>query len=556
MRHQKERLREMNPNSTNPVFNRLHAILASYHDSRPAVSAQSFDHPGFSEGVGRFDSTHVYQGVQAPDAFLIENWPYHLPQGESQQTTRPRPRFMLSLGGNRLVTFDRWENSKTLPLRHQVLPVRLPLQNLSVADVTRQNVNLPQNFDFRRFAAFSGLVCLTPEEQNDQKKLFLSFAENGARAMLQIGNDVNNSLMFMCVRSSPLIDAKQTEEFNKATSKSPIVISDDRLFSREEHSRYFDKTKIHVASHDSSQQGEPTQTLEEILADMNKLVGLQGIKKQVRSYAAYQNFIRLRRENGIIADEELKLHAVLTGNPGTGKTTVAKMLGRIYHSLGLLSKGHVVKVDRSDLVAGYIGQTAPKVRQAIEQARGGVLFIDEAYALAKKGGSEKDFGAEALEILIQEMSDGEGDIAIIFAGYPREMEGFIQSNPGVRSRISQYHFEDYNPEELFAIARKSANDKGLILSDEVQVFLQEQLKIAFHRKSSDFGNARFVVELLQQAKINMAMRVMSSKSESEITPADLTQLRVDDLQNVLNQIEHRPAAEPEKRVVVQGFFRR
>ena len=188
----------------------------------------------------------------------------------------------------------------------------------------------------------------------------------------------------------------------------------------------------------------PEKTLEELLKDVDDMIGLDNVKKSIHENITYLNFTKLRKEKGFNDGSDISLHSVFTGNPGTGKTTIVKKLGQIYKKMGLLSKGHVFEVDRSVLVGEYIGQTAPKVKKAIDDARGGILFIDEAYSLARSGDDSKDFGKEVIEILIKEMSDGKGDIAIIVAGYPKEMNTFIDSNPGLKSRFSQYfHFDDY-----------------------------------------------------------------------------------------------------------------
>jgi len=173
-------------------------------------------------------------------------------------------------------------------------------------------------------------------------------------------------------------------------------------------------------------------TFEEVVAKLDNLIGLSQIKKKVKEHAQYIQFLKLRKEKGFEEEERINIHSVFIGNPGTGKTTVAKMMGAIYHKMGLLSKGHVHEVDRVDLVGEYIGQTAPKVKEALEKARGGVLFIDEAYSLARSNDDSKDFGREVIEMLVKEMSSGDLDMAIIVAGYPKEMKHFIESNPGLK----------------------------------------------------------------------------------------------------------------------------
>ena len=182
---------------------------------------------------------------------------------------------------------------------------------------------------------------------------------------------------------------------------------------------------------------------------MDGLIGLESIKQRIREYSQYLNFLNLRKEKGFEDSQPHNLHVVFTGNPGTGKTTVARMLGRIYKKLGLLSRGHIHEVDRADIIGEYIGQTAPKVKAAIDKARGGILFIDEAYALSRGGDDSKDYGREVIELLVKEMSSGKGDLAIVVAGYPKEMETFLTSNPGLKSRFQmRFDFPDYTPQEL------------------------------------------------------------------------------------------------------------
>jgi SpoVK/Ycf46/Vps4 family AAA+-type ATPase len=213
---------------------------------------------------------------------------------------------------------------------------------------------------------------------------------------------------------------------------------------------------------------------------LDDLIGLTSIKSKIHEYLQYLEFQKLREEKGIAETEKISLHAVFTGNPGTGKTTVARLLSRIYAKMGLLSKGHLVEVDRADLVAEYIGQTAPKTKEVINRARGGVLFIDEAYSLARKADDSKDFGREVIEILMKEMSDGKGDLAVIVAGYPEEMDTFLDSNPGLKSRFNMYYdFPDYLPQELDQIAQYAAKERHLSESDEAKKYLYEKLVEAY-----------------------------------------------------------------------------
>ena len=275
------------------------------------------------------------------------------------------------------------------------------------------------------------------------------------------------------------------------------------------------------------------KSLEELLKEVDSLIGLEGVKKSIHENITYLNFTKLRKEKGFDDGSVISLHSVFTGNPGTGKTTVVKKLGKIYHKMGLLSKGHVYEVDRSVLVGEYIGQTAPKVKKAIDEARGGILFIDEAYSLARSGEDSKDFGKEVIEVLLKEMSDGKGDLAVIVAGYPKEMSVFIDSNPGLKSRFSDYfHFEDYLPDELFQIALYAASQKQLTIAEDAKFYLQEQLTDAYRRRDNSFGNARFVNAVIEEAKQDMGIRLMKSTSMDSLTKEDLSTLTLADLKNV------------------------
>lgn len=277
----------------------------------------------------------------------------------------------------------------------------------------------------------------------------------------------------------------------------------------------------------------PDKSLDELLDDVKALIGLENIKKSINENITYLKFNQLRKEKGFDDTSKISLHSVFTGNPGTGKTTIVKMLGKIYHKMGLLSKGHVHEVDRSVLVGEFIGQTAPKVKKAIEDARGGILFIDEAYSLSRAGDDSKDFGKEVIEILLKEMSDGPGDLSIIVAGYPKEMDTFLESNPGLKSRFSEYfHFDDYLPEELHQIALFAASNKQVTIDPKADEFLKEQLTESYRMRDKSFGNARFVNGIIEEAKQNMGIRIMKSDNIDSLTKEDLSTITPDDLRQV------------------------
>ena len=284
------------------------------------------------------------------------------------------------------------------------------------------------------------------------------------------------------------------------------------------------------------------KTLEELLAELDTLVGLQNVKKHIHDQITLLNFNKLRKEQGIEEDTGFSLHSVAIGNPGTGKTTVMRLLGKIYHKLGLLSKGHLLEVDRVDLVGEFIGQTAPKTQKQIDEARGGILFIDEAYSLARSGEDSKDFGKEVIEILLKEMSDGPGNIAIFVAGYPKEMYAFLESNPGLQSRFSQYFtFEDYLPEELYAIGLFIANKLKLTIQDDAKEVLKLALTEAYRNRDKNFGNARFVEGVINKAKMRMALRLMSIENKQAISKEILSTITKEDIEKVFEENKRKTA---------------
>jgi SpoVK/Ycf46/Vps4 family AAA+-type ATPase len=278
---------------------------------------------------------------------------------------------------------------------------------------------------------------------------------------------------------------------------------------------------------------EDTETFEEVLTKLDALIGLTEIKTKVREHAQYIQFLQLRKEKGFAEKDGINVHSVFIGNPGTGKTTVANMMGRLYKKMGLLSKGHVHEVDRTDLVGEYIGQTAPKVKDAIEMARGGVLFIDEAYALARSTEDSKDFGREVIEILVKELSNGPGDLAIIVAGYPKEMKTFLDSNPGLRSRFKMtFEFPDYLPQELSQIAEYACREKEVMLAKEAKDLVDELITEAFRSRDRAFGNARFVHDLIDKAKIQLGLRLMAHPEVREMAPEALKVVLREDVEKV------------------------
>lgn len=231
--------------------------------------------------------------------------------------------------------------------------------------------------------------------------------------------------------------------------------------------------------------------LEKLLNQLDSLVGLEKIKSSVRSLINLVKVRKLREENGLRIPP-ISLHMVFMGNPGTGKTTVARILSELYAAIGVLSKGHLVEVDRSGLVAGYVGQTAIKTSNVIKEALGGILFIDEAYALVSKDGAN-DFGHEAIETLLKAMEDHRDDLIVIVAGYKELMERFITSNPGLQSRFNRYFlFEDYTSGQLLDIFKTLCDNNEYVLTEKAKTFAERHFCYIYENRKENFGNARDV----------------------------------------------------------------
>lgn len=266
------------------------------------------------------------------------------------------------------------------------------------------------------------------------------------------------------------------------------------------------------------------EDIEVLKAELNSYIGLKVVKAEVESLINLVKVNRLRKQHEL-PTEDLSLHMVFSGNPGTGKTMIARLMSRIYHSLGILSKGHLVEVDRSGLVAGYVGQTAIKTKEVVDKALGGVLFIDEAYALTTRG--PQDYGQEAVETLLKNMEDHRDDLVVIVAGYIELMNDFVHSNPGLESRFNRFlYFPDYTVEEMLAIFEMRCEKAGYRLEERAR----ERLKGILKEESEDsigFGNARGVRNLFEQAVSRQANRLAK---KDVLTREELMTLTEQDLE--------------------------
>lgn len=274
-----------------------------------------------------------------------------------------------------------------------------------------------------------------------------------------------------------------------------------------------------------NENGEVEESLDDLLDQLNSLVGLAVVKKDVNSLVHLQEIKRLRKARGL-KEIPVSNHLVFYGNPGTGKTTVARLLAKIYHAMGILSTGQFVEVDRSGLVAGYVGQTALKVQEVVKSALGGVLFIDEAYALTYSENGN-DYGQEAVDTLLKAMEDNRDDFIVIVAGYPELMSKFIDSNPGLRSRFNKYiNFEDYNVEELIEIYKVMCENTGYHTTDEALAYVSEVFETKYKNRGRNFANAREVRNFFEAAVIRQADRLFSVKDP---TNEELCTLTIDDV---------------------------
>lgn len=289
---------------------------------------------------------------------------------------------------------------------------------------------------------------------------------------------------------------------------------------------------------------EPPENIEDLKKELNEYIGLDTVKKEVESLINLVTVQKMREENGLPVND-LSLHMVFSGNPGTGKTMVARLMARIYKSLGILSKGHLVEVDRSGLVAGYVGQTAIKTGEAIQKAMGGVLFIDEAYALTNRGGN--DYGQEAVDTLLKAMEDHRDDLIVIVAGYTELMEEFVHSNPGLESRFNRFlNFPDYTVQEMMDIFDMRCRKSGYELAEDARGLLRSLLAL-LSLDVKGFGNARGVRNLFERTVAAQANRLaalpdvtremLMTLTADDLRAAEGGQLAEDDLRDAEREVE-------------------
>ena len=285
---------------------------------------------------------------------------------------------------------------------------------------------------------------------------------------------------------------------------------------------YYGYTTLQNICKPDTEKPEDTRTLEELLDELNALVGLETVKDKVNDLIAYQKVQKLCRESNLYSSKNT-LHLAFTGNPGTGKTTVARIVGYIYKQIGLLSKGHFIEVSRTDLIAGYQGQTALKVKSVIEKAKGGVLFIDEAYSITENDHSDS-YGRECLTELTKALEDYRDDLVVIVPGYTEPMDNFFESNPGLKSRFNTFiEFPDYSGEELEKILISMCDNNDYILSENALKAIHDFLEESIFKKDENFANGRLVRNIYDDLVVNHARRVINIENPTR-----------DDLATIIN----------------------
>lgn len=282
-------------------------------------------------------------------------------------------------------------------------------------------------------------------------------------------------------------------------------------------------------------------SLEKVLEELHELIGLENVKKDVSELVNLLKVQQKRTAQGL-KNIEITLHTVFLGPPGTGKTTVARLLGRIFKQLDFLSQGQMIETDREGMVAGYVGQTATKVDAIVTEAKGGVLFIDEAYALSQNLGN--DYGAEAVNTLLKRMEDFRDDFAVVVAGYDEPMQVFIDSNPGLRSRFNRYfHFDHFSPDELFAIFEIYCKKSDFILTEEAKEKLKDTFELLFEKRDDSFGNARVIRNVFEKVIQKQANRIVTLKRISKKALRTITEEDIPEPMETVAQVFYKKQEE-------------
>lgn len=376
---------------------------------------------------------------------------------------------------------------------------------------------------------------------------FWSLAESDAKKGTDISRTfirmLTNILLYLAAADDD-VNYAEAEYITECTDKLNEICNTNNVKKSKEALNAFDyvtsdepsfKDKYATANSNSGstqkseckkEEAEEELDFDELMAELEGLVGLEEVKKDVKNLVNLMKVRRLRQENDLPV-APMSLHMVFVGNPGTGKTTVARLISKLYASIGVLSKGQLVEVDRSGLVAGYVGQTALKTQEVISSALGGVLFIDEAYSLSS--GGEQDFGREAIETILKAMEDHRDDLVVIVAGYSEPMEKFIGSNPGLESRFNKYFFfRDYKGEELFKIFELQCKKNSYEMNKKAEKAAKEIFKEMYETRGENFGNGRDVRNFFEDMVVRQSNRVASIENP---TKEDLITIQPEDFKD-------------------------
>lgn len=313
----------------------------------------------------------------------------------------------------------------------------------------------------------------------------------------------------------------EDKTLSKEAKKMAVIFKDSLI-------RYYGHLRLKEICEDYNNSVDDGKTLDQLLDELNSLVGLHVVKNKIKDLIDYQKVQLMRKDNNLRSDKNT-LHLAFIGNPGTGKTTVARIVGRIYKQIGLLSKGHFVEASRTDLIAGYQGQTALKVKRIIEKSKGGVLFIDEAYSLTENDHTDS-YGRECLTELTKALEDYRDDLVVIVAGYTKPMKKFFESNPGLESRFNTFiEFDDYNVKELEEILYKTCKDNDYVLDDTAKKIAKDYINKQISNKQENFANGRMIRNLYEDLVMNHAKRVCNINNPSK---QDLKLIKKDDFNSL------------------------